>query len=305
MGYWRVGILAFAVFASGCSKSSPPVKCGAGTRLVGEECVANAASASDGGGSSSAEPSSLAPVPKPQVAAPVTKEEALTVLAGGKTEAALPMTDGERRIFSSAKVEGSLTWMAQLKSASGLVVATINTRAETDRGIQGVRHFDPFSAVGVVRNQLVFLGGGNKLTGRAGVVFTAKVFRLSAAGALEEIQSLDVEDTARDDERTTAPAQAPVEHIYASMTQCKIDRAVIGLDKVSVTCSLHNPTVNDVHVRFEASYVAANFAPHMGEGEVVVPRHDAQDATIELAEVDTGRGQHARCICRVTSSTGE
>jgi hypothetical protein len=133
------------------------------------------------------------PPQRPSVAAvPVTNDDVLVVYKAHQTSAPFAGADGSSHRFEVSTVQGAQTIVAVLVSDAGKKVAGIDTEAESDAAVMGVRHNDPVAAVGVVKGSLVFVGGSEKTTGKAGFSLQAQVFRWNGSGELERTQQLKV-----------------------------------------------------------------------------------------------------------------
>ena len=126
-------------------------------------------------------------------------------MRGRKTELSIQAPNGEQVVLLASKSRGPNTWQAAL-DVNGSPLAKVDTEAESV--IQGVAHHEPIVAVGLVGDSVVFVGGNDKLTGKAGFTYNARVFRWDASGKLALVQSTKDESIASDrdfDGPTTSP----------------------------------------------------------------------------------------------------
>jgi hypothetical protein len=292
-----VGILVLA--ALGCSSKSPDaIRCGAGTRLEGNVCVASTGAAAIADANAGSSQASKPPV------APISEDDVWSVAGAKHTEVEFANPSGAKQVFRVRKIEGKTTWIAQLTSRDGHVVASVDTHAETDSGTVGVKHFAPLAFVGLVRDQLVLVGGGDKLTGKAGAIISAIALRWDGT-TLTETQTLNTQQIASEHDGADAGggSAAPLPpSIHASMAKCETNRAMIGLDSVSITCHVDNPTPVGSRVHVVASYVSRNLAAHSGEADVLVPKRSKGETTVQLKDVDVGRSDQPHCECAIESA---
>ena len=86
--------------------------------------------------------------------------------------------------------------------------------------------------------------------------------------------------------------------------ECKMDRAVIGLDKVSAICHVENPDTKPHMVHVVGSFVTDNFASRTGSKDVAISPGAVGDAQVDFENVNLGKSAHPRCECNVTSPEG-
>lgn len=241
--------------------------------------------------------------PTPTSAPTITEAQVLRVYQEHKTDITMISPDGDPRRFFAKKDQGTQTYSASLVSMSGEVLATINTDAESDAGVIGARHFQPVAFVGAINNSLVFVGGSEKITGKAGYTLEARVFRWSDS-RLVQVQKLKlgwVASASGDDRPPQRIGDQPIQALRQRSSGCTVDRALVGLDKGSVMCSVDNPNSRAFMVHVTGTMASDNLPPHVGEVDVVVPGYGSKDARIEFKDVDSGRSQNLRCVCNVTS----
>ena len=154
---------------------------------------------------------------------------------------------------------------------------------------------------------MVFVGGNDKLTGKAGFTYNARVFRWDASGKLALVQSTKDESIASDrdfDGPTTSPDPTRLYALRIVSSECKEDRAIVGLDKLRVVCSVENQNIKAYMIHVVGTFSTDNFAKRTGQTDIAIPPGKVADAVVEFQNVDLGRSQHPRCECNVTSPDG-